>query len=43
MADLRAKIEEQVKAAHVLMYGKTTCGFCSKVRAWFIIIGAMAY
>lgn len=31
MADLRAKIEEQIRTTHVLMYCKTTCGFCSKV------------
>ena len=30
-ADLRAKIEEQVRSTHVLMYGKTTCPFCKKV------------
>ena len=31
MADLRAKIEEQIRSTHVLMYCKTTCSFCSKV------------
>ena len=30
-ADLRAKIEQQIRSTHVLMYCKTTCPFCAKV------------
>ena len=48
MADLRAKIEEQIRSTHVLMYCKTTCSFCSKVgllggrggrHLWLAIMG----
>jgi thioredoxin/glutathione reductase (selenoprotein) len=37
MADLRAKIEEQLRSTHVLMYCKTTCPFCAKLNKLFSV------
>lgn len=32
MEKLKADIEEQIRTTHVLVYCKTTCPFCTKVR-----------
>lgn len=32
MAELKATIEEQIRSTHVLIYCKTTCPFCLKVK-----------
>ena len=31
-AELKAKIQEQIQSSHVLLYCKTTCSFCHRVR-----------
>jgi glutaredoxin len=31
--ELKAKIQDQIKSSHVLLYCKTTCSFCHRVRS----------
>lgn len=37
MADLKAKIQEQIKSTHVLVYSKSTCPFCDRVKKLFSV------
>ncbi|XP_064399579.1 thioredoxin reductase 1, cytoplasmic-like [Halichondria panicea] len=37
MADLKATIEEQIKNSHVLIYSKSTCPFCIRVKKLFSV------
>lgn len=37
MSELEAKTKEQIKSTHVLIYSKTTCPFCTKVKKLFSV------
>jgi thioredoxin reductase (NADPH) len=39
MADLKSAIEKQIRDSHVLVYSKTTCPFCKRVKTLFGKLG----